>query len=75
MKDQTEMIICTYAGDIISSKTRQDFGITYDHEVMRLIDAFCSYDLEINSVVVTRWPICLSTSWKEEAFTPEAQLY
>ena len=40
MKDQTEIIICIYAGDIISSKTRQDFGITYDLEVMRLIDAF-----------------------------------
>ena len=55
MKDQTEIIICIYAGDIISSKTRQDFGITYDLEVMRLIDAFRSYDLEINSVVVTRY--------------------
>ena len=55
MKDQTENIICIYAGDIISSKTRQDFGITYDLEVMRLIDAFRSYELEINSVVVTRY--------------------
>ena len=55
MKDQTEIIICIYAGDIISSKTRQDFGITYDLEVMRLIDAFRSYDLEIYSVVVTRY--------------------
>ena len=55
MKDQTEIIICIYAGDIISSKTRQDFGITYDLEVLRLIDAFRSYDLEINSVVVTRY--------------------
>lgn len=55
MKDQTEIIICIYAGDIISSKTRQDFGITYDLEVLRLIDSFRSYDLEINSVVVTRY--------------------
>ena len=55
MKDHTEIIICIYAGDIIKSKTRQDFGITYDLEVMRLIDAFRSYDLEVNSVVVTRY--------------------
>lgn len=55
MKDQAEIIICIYAGDIIKSKTRQDFGITYDLEVMRLIDAFRSYDLEVNSVVVTRY--------------------
>lgn len=55
LKDKTEIIICIYAGDIITSKTRQDFGITYDLEVMRLIDSFRSYDLEINSVVVTRY--------------------
>ena len=55
LKDQAEIIICIYAGDIITSKTRQDFGITYDLEVMRLIDSFRSYDLEINSVVVTRY--------------------
>ncbi len=55
MKDQAEIIICIYAGDIIKSKTRQDFGITYDLEVMRLIDEFRSYDLEVNSVVVTRY--------------------
>ncbi|MBQ0018499.1 MAG: DUF1846 domain-containing protein [Clostridiales bacterium] len=55
MKDQAEIIICIYAGDIIKSKTRQDFGITYDLEVMRLIDVFRSYDLEVNSVVVTRY--------------------
>ena len=55
MKDDAEIIICIYAGDIISSKTRQDFGITYDLEVLRLIDIFRRYDLEINSVVVTRY--------------------
>lgn len=55
MKDQAEIIICIYAGDIIANKTRQDFGITYDLEVVRLIDMFRSYDLEINSVVVTRY--------------------
>lgn len=55
LKDQTEIIICIYAGDITTSKTRQDFGITYDLEVMRLIDALRDYDLKINSVVVTRY--------------------
>lgn len=55
LKDQTEIIICIYAGDIMTSKIRQDFGITYDLEVMRLIDSFRSYGLEINSVVVTRY--------------------
>ena len=55
LKDQTEIIICIYAGDITTSKTRQDFGITYDLEVLRLIDALRDYDLQINSVVVTRY--------------------
>ena len=55
MKDQAEIIICIYSGDIMTNKTRQDFGITYDLEVLRLIDVFRRYDLYINSVVVTRY--------------------
>lgn len=55
MKDQAEIIICIYAGDITTNKTRQDFGITYDLEVLRLIDTFRRYELAINSVVVTRY--------------------
>ncbi|MGL4484519.1 MAG: DUF1846 domain-containing protein [Anaerovoracaceae bacterium] len=55
MKDQAEVIICIYAGDIATNKTRQDFGITYDLEVLRLIDMFRKFKLEINSVVVTRY--------------------
>lgn len=55
LKNKAEIIMCIYAGDITTNKTRQDFGITYDLEVMRLIDIFRKYDLEINSVVVTRY--------------------
>lgn len=55
MKDEAEIIICIYSGDITTNKTRQDFGITYDLEVLRLIDIFRKYDLHINSVVVTRY--------------------
>lgn len=55
MSDHAEIIICIYAGDITTNKTRQDFGITYDLEVLRLIDTFRKYDLAINSVVVTRY--------------------
>ncbi len=55
MKEQAEIIICIYAGDILTNKTRQDFGITYDLEVMRLIDMFRSWDLSVNSVVITRY--------------------
>ncbi|HIU26565.1 MAG TPA: DUF1846 domain-containing protein [Candidatus Copromorpha excrementigallinarum] len=55
MRDEAEIIICIYSGDIMTNKTRQDFGITYDLEVLRLIDMFRRYELEINSVVVTRY--------------------
>ncbi|MCR5482071.1 MAG: DUF1846 domain-containing protein [Clostridia bacterium] len=55
LKDMAEIVICIYAGDITTNKTRQDFGITYDLEVLRLIDMFRKYDLQINSVVVTRY--------------------
>ncbi len=55
LKDEAEIIICIYSGDITTSKTRHDFGITYDLEVLRLIDTFRKYELPINSVVVTRY--------------------
>jgi len=55
LKDDVEIIICIYSGAITTNKTRQDFGITYDLEVLRLIDTFRKYDLDINSVVVTRY--------------------
>ena len=55
MKEHVEIVICIYSGDITTNKTRQDFGITYDLEVLRLIDTFRRYELEINSVVVTRY--------------------
>lgn len=55
LKDEAEVIICIYAGDITTTKTRADFGITYDVEVLRLIDTFRKYELPINSVVITRY--------------------
>ena len=55
MRDKAEVIICIYSGDIATNKTRADFGITYDLEVMRIIDMFRQYGLSINSVVVTRY--------------------
>ncbi len=55
LTDQAEIIICVYAGDIERNKIRGDFGITYDMEVLRLIDDLRSYGLEVNSVVITRY--------------------
>lgn len=55
LKDKLEVIICVYAGDIERNKIRGDFGITYDMDVLRLIDDLREYDLDINSVVITRY--------------------
>ncbi len=55
LKDQVEIIICVHAGDIERNKVRGDFGITYDMEVLRLLDDFRRYELEVNSVVITRY--------------------
>lgn len=55
MKDQVEVVICVYAGDIERNKIRGDLGITYDMEVMRLIDDLRGYNLDVNSVVITRY--------------------
>lgn len=55
LKDKTEIIICVYAGDIEKNKIRADYGITYDMDVMRLIDDLRSLELNINSVVITRY--------------------
>ncbi len=53
LKDITEIIMCINAGDIERRKVRADYGITYDMEVLRLIDEFKNLGLLVNSVVIT----------------------
>ncbi len=55
LKDKVEIIICVYAGDIERNKIRGDFGITYDMDVLRLIDDLRAWELDLNSVVITRY--------------------
>ena len=55
LKEKVEVIICVYAGDIERNKIRGDFGITYDMDVLRMIDELRARDLDINSVVITRY--------------------
>ncbi|WP_071131677.1 DUF1846 domain-containing protein [Enterococcus timonensis] len=55
LKDQAEIIMCVYAGDIERNKIRGDYGITYDMDIFRLIDELRTYDLSVNSVVITRY--------------------
>lgn len=55
MKDKAEIIISISAGDIEKNKVRGDLGITYDSDVLRLIDAFRAMGLYVGSVVVTQY--------------------
>ena len=55
LKDEAEIVIAVNASDIEKSKIRGDLGITYDLDVLRLIDAFKSVGLYVGSVVLTRF--------------------
>jgi len=55
LKDQAEVILCIYAGDIEKRKIRGDFGITYEADAFNLIDNFRSHGISISSVVITRF--------------------
>ena len=55
LKDQAEIVIAINASDIEKNKVRGDLGITYDMDVLRLIDAFRGYGLYVGSVVLTRF--------------------
>lgn len=54
LKDQAEIVIAINASAIESNKQRGDLGITYDSEVLRLIDAFRGIGLYVGSVVITQ---------------------
>ena len=45
IKEQVEVVIAINADDIEKNKIRGDLGITYDRDVIRLIDIFRSFGL------------------------------
>ena len=49
LKDQAEIVIVINAADIEKNKVRGDLGITYDLDVLRLIDAFRGIGLFVGS--------------------------
>lgn len=56
IKDKIDIILCIHAGDIDRKKIRADFGITYDIDVLKLIDDLRSdWGLQITAVVITRY--------------------
>ncbi len=52
---EAEVVITINAADIEKNKMRSDLGITYDQDVLRLIDAFRSFGMYVGSVVLTRY--------------------
>ena len=55
LKEQAEIVFVISAEDIESNKIRGDLGITYDLDVLRLIDAFRSVGLFVGSVCITKY--------------------
>jgi len=55
LREEAEIIISINTEDIEKNKIRGDLGITYDLDVLRLIDAFRGYGLYVSAVVMTRY--------------------
>ena len=55
LKEQVEVVIAINASNIEHSKARGDLGISYDQEVLRLIDKFNELGIFVGSVVITQY--------------------
>lgn len=55
LKDQIDVLVCVFAGDIEHTRFRADFGTTYDNEVLRLIGEVRAWGLRVRAVVMTRF--------------------
>ena len=55
LKDQAEIVMVVSVEDIIKNKIREDLGISYDDDVVRLIESFRTVGLYVGSVVLTRY--------------------
>ena len=55
LKDQADILLCIFAGDIERKKVRADFGITYDVDALKLIDDLADWGIDVCGVVITRF--------------------
>ena len=55
LKDRAEIVIVISARDIEKNKVRNDLGITYDMDVLRLREAFIERGFMVGSVVITHY--------------------
>ena len=68
LKDSAEMIIAINANDIEKNKIRGDIGITYDLDVLRLMDIYKSFGLRISAL--SRRQLNLRKSLRGSALKP-----
>ena len=66
LKDQAEIIIAINANDIEKNKVRGDIGITYDQDILRLIDTYTAFGLTVCGVVLTQYSAQASAMAFEE---------
>ena len=55
LRDQAEIVIAINANDIEKNKVRGDLGITYDMDVVRLVDVFRDFGLYVGSIAMTQY--------------------
>jgi uncharacterized protein (UPF0371 family) len=55
LKDQAEVLICIFAGDIERKKLRADFGITYETDILKIIDDLKKWEVRVRGVIITRF--------------------
>ncbi|MBW2207602.1 MAG: DUF1846 domain-containing protein [Deltaproteobacteria bacterium] len=55
LKDDADILLCIYAGDIERKKMRADFGITYDSDALKLIDDLKGWGINVLGIVITRF--------------------
>ncbi|MDU4704441.1 MAG: DUF1846 family protein, partial [Corynebacterium sp.] len=54
LKDDLEIMVCINAKDLERHKVRADLDITYEDDVLRLVDVFRERGFLVDSVVVTQ---------------------
>ncbi len=55
LKEHAEIVIAINANDIEKSKMRGDLGITYDSDVVRLVDVFREFGLYVGGIAITQY--------------------
>ena len=68
LKEQAEIVIVISAEDIVANKMRGDYGITYDVDVVRLVDVFRDFGLYVGSIALTQNTMNVTENAATESF-------